>query len=110
MYKLFPSSNTFTNKCCLHWENKLDIDVNWANVFNNNLIQVRENKLREFNLKLLYNLLPVRRNLYKWNFTTDDLCPKCKVKEDIIHAFVDCELNKSFLKYIEIILREVYNV
>lgn len=110
MYKLFPSRNIFTNKCCLYWENKLNTDINWQHVFHFNLEQVREYKLREFNLKLLYNLLPVRSNLFKWNITRDDLCPKCNVKEDIVHAFIECDLNKPFFMYIENILREVYKV
>ena len=32
-YRLIPSKNTLTNKCCLYWESKLDGDIDWANVF-----------------------------------------------------------------------------
>ena len=57
----------------------------------------------------MYNLLPVKSNLFKWGITREYLCSKCKVKEDIIHAFVECDLNKPFLKHVENILQKVYN-
>ena len=107
-YSLFPSRNTLTNKCCLYWGNKFNIDITWLNVFNFNLIHVKEYKLREFNLKLLYNLIPVKSNLFKWGIREDDLCSKCLVKEDIVHAFIECELNKQYLKHIENILQRVF--
>ena len=109
-YKLLPSRNLFTNTCCLYWENKLNIEIDWTGVFKCNLVQIKENKLREFNLKLLYNLLPTRSNLFKWGLSSEDLCPNCKVKEDIIHAFTECDLNKSFFRYLENILQEIYHV
>ena len=107
-YKLIPSRNALTNTCSLYWENKVNFQVDWASVFKHNLVHITENKLREFNLKLLYNLLPVRSNLFKWGLISDDLCPNCKVKENTVHAFVECKLNKRFLTYVERILQGIH--
>ena len=110
LYKLIPSRTVLTNTCCLYWEQKLNVDIDWSTVFKRNLVQIRENKLREFNLKVLYNLLPVKSNLFKWGISNDDECPKCHIKEDINHAFIDCKLNEPLLKYLKEILQDIYQV
>ena len=69
--------------CCLYWEKKINVDIDWSTLFKRNLAQFRESKLREFNLKLLYNLLPIRSNLFKWGISNDDVCSKFNIKEDI---------------------------
>ena len=109
-YKLIPSRTVLTNTCCLYWEKKLNVDIDWSKVFKRNLAQIRESKLREFNLKLLYNLLPVRSNLFKWGISNDDVCPTCNIKEDMNHAFIECKLIEPFIKHIKEILRDIYKV
>ena len=109
-YGIIPSKNNLTNTCCLYWEGKLNIDIDWSTVFMRNLVNIKENKLREFNLKLLYNLLPVKSNLFKWGITNDDVCPKCNTKEDIQHAFIECKLNKNLHKYLKELLQNIYQV
>ena len=99
--------NGLTNTCCLYWEKKLNVDIDWSKVFKRNLAQIRESKLREFNLKLLYNLLPVRSNLFKWGISNDDVCPTCNIKEDMNHAFIECKLIEPFIKHIKEILRDI---
>ena len=108
LYKLLPSKMSLSNTCSLYWENKFNFQADWASVFSHNLAHIKENKLREFNLKLLYNLLPVRSNLFKWGLISDDLCPSCKIKEDIVHAFIECKLNTNFLTYLKSVLQNVY--
>ena len=61
-------------------------------------------------MKLLYNLLPVKSNLFKWGIINDDVCPKCNTKEDINHAFIECKLNEPLLNYLKEILRDIYQV
>ena len=78
-YKLIPSRTILTNTCCLYWGKTLNVDIDWSTVFKRNLAQITESKLREFNLKLLYNQLPVRSNLFKWVISNDDVCRKCNI-------------------------------
>ena len=68
---LLNCTSPFTNRCCLFWENKINNDVDWSKVFKRYLILIKENKLRQFNFKFLYNLLPVRKNLLKWSLAND---------------------------------------
>ena len=49
---------------------------------------------------LLYNIVPVKSNLFKWKLSDDDLCPECNIKEDILHAFLLCERVKAFWKWL----------
>ena len=63
-YKLVPSR---THVAFIGEKNNLAID--WSTVFKRNLEHIRESKLREFNLKLLYNIMPVRSNLFDWGIS-----------------------------------------
>ena len=58
----------------------------------------------------MYNLLPVRKNLYKWNFITDGKCQHCDKEEDTLHAFIECDLNKQFFSYLTTIIKLTYDV
>ena len=59
---LLNSNSEHTNYCCLFWENEFEVDIDWPKVFKRYFIYItKENKLRQFNFKLLYNLLPVRK-------------------------------------------------
>ena len=79
-------------------------------VFKRNLSQIRESKLREFNLKILYNLLPVRSNIFKWGISNNYVFPKCNIKEDMNHAFIECKLIEPFIKHLKEILRDIYKI
>ena len=85
------------------------MNTTWKICFERNLVQVKENKLREFNFKVMYNLLPVKRNLYKWRISEDATCITCQVDEDITHALVTCRLNKNFWKYITWLIKKVFH-
>ena len=62
-----------------------NVDIDWSMVFKHNLAHIRENKMREFNLKFLYNLLPVKTNLFRWGISNDDVCPTCNIIRHIMH-------------------------
>ena len=85
------------------------MNTTWEVCFERNLVQVKENKLREFNFKVMYNLLPEKRNLYKWRFSEDAKCITCQVDEDITHALVTCRLNKNLKKYITWLIKKVFH-
>ena len=42
MYKLIPSTNLYTNTCCLYWESRLNFEINWLDVFNRNLMHIKD--------------------------------------------------------------------
>ena len=47
-----------------YWMNRINIEIHWKTVLNRNIVKIKENELKEFNFKILYNLLPVKRNLF----------------------------------------------
>ena len=64
-------------------------------------------RLKNFNFKFLYNIVPVKSNLFKWKLSDDDLCPECNIKEDILHAFLLCERVKAFWKWLGNIIKKL---
>ena len=110
-YNLKSFKHTFNNnRCCLFWENILQRNIDWSSVFKRNLACTREHRLREFKCKLLYNILPVRNNLYKWGLADDRYCPKCHGIEDIVRVFIECEQYKNFFDYIKHVVKYTFNI
>ena len=80
------------------WEDKLNISeqIDWQIIWSFNLQAVKENKISEFNFKLLHNLIPHRYNLYKWKLCNNPICLFDEDLHDSFHLFVDCQHTKSF--------------
>ena len=55
-------------------------------------------------------MLPVRRNLFKWGLSYDDLCLKCKETEDVLHAFISCKANETFFEYLKDLVLRAFNL
>ena len=109
-YNHFIEQEGATTRCCFYWEDKLRVTLPWSACFKRNLVFVKESKLKEFNFKVLYNLLPVKRNLCKWNLSDNAKCNICHVDEDIEHALVTCTLNSSFWSYIVWLIQKVFHM
>ena len=84
--------------------------IDWNQVFKRNLKDIKENRLKQFNFKMLYNLIPTKRMLFVWKVENSDLCNLCKCREDLIHAFLECPLNMPFFRKLVELIRKVYNV
>ena len=94
-----------------YWANLIDSNVNWSNVYKRNLKDIKDNKLKQFNFKLLYNLLPVKRKLFIWQLCNTDACEACTCREDLYHdALLTCKLNTSFFVKLVDLIKHVYNV
>ena len=85
-------------------------NIDWSSVFKRNLTYTREHRIREFNFILLFNILPVRNNLYKWILADDRYCPHCHVIKDIVHVFIECQHNKNFFDYIKHVVKYNFNI
>ena len=109
-YRLMYSGGSDSNRCCIYWEEIIDTPLHWTKIFKRNLRNCQENKLREFNFKIMYNLLPVNKNLYRWNIKTDGRCQHCGIDEDNLHAFIECGLNKKLFSYLSTIVKLIYDV
>ena len=92
-----------------YWTNILNSDTNWKVVFQRNLRGIKENKLKQFNFKLLYNLLPVKIKLFIWQLSNTDTCEPCACREDLNHAFLTCKMNVSFFTKLQHLIKHVYD-
>ena len=69
------------------------------NVFVWPRISTLDNKLREFQFKLLYKIAYVNRYLYRFHFISSDKCSFCgKEEETYKHIFFDCEMVRKLLE------------
>ena len=93
-----------------YWMNRINTEIHWKTVFHRNIVTIKENKLKEFNFKILYNLLPVKRNLFLWKLRPNDLCEVCNCVEDLHHAFITCKLNQVFYQKLTWMIKKKFNI
>jgi len=82
-----------------HMCTQLDIGVKDA--FRNQLCSNIETKLREFNFKVMHNILPCNSNLKKWRKRENDVCDICNCKQTIEHLLFECHRAVNLWKCVE---------
>ena len=94
------------------WEERLrnNEKIEWKIVWKFNLKSLRENKIAEFNFKLLHDLIPHRYNLYKWKLCNNPICSFDNELHDSIHLFVNCKHTTMFWKRFNDVVATVYNI
>ncbi len=113
-YETLMEENTLQSRAEIYWQNKINdnqVGQKWKDIWKFKLKDTKDTRLKNFNLKLLYNIVPVNGNLYKWKLSSNEECTICNVKEDISHAFLLCEKIKSFWSWLEniiCVLKEKY--
>jgi len=71
-------------------------NLNWTNIWRSQTLKLKENKLKEFNFKLLHKILPCRFLLHKWKIVDTSgtiYSPKCAIcnqDENYSHMFFEC--------------------
>ena len=95
-----------------YWEHKfrLSADFCWNDVFQFKFKYLKHNRVKQFNLKLLYNLLPLKINLCRWKLANDTSCMFCEEKETLTHLMLTCKSVSNFWIRINIFLRAILNI
>ena len=62
----------------------------WENIYKQKTVNIYHPKLREFNYKLLHNIIPSGKQLYKWKKINSDKCKVCGKIEDTKHMLYEC--------------------
>jgi hypothetical protein len=76
--------------------NKLQLsEENWKNIFTIPKV-IRNTKIKAFQYKLLYNLVPCNSYLHKIKRNDTDKCDACGKVDDISHHFLECHTVKMF--------------
>ena len=80
------------------------IDVSEVNPFVSKVCNEKEIKLKEFNYKLLHNILPCNENLKRWKVKVKDSCDVCQEVQTAKHLLFDCVYVKPLWKTIDKLL------
>jgi hypothetical protein len=73
-----------------------DSASHWISVYNYIFKGIEENKLREYKVKLLHNILPCTELLYRWKIADTPYCNTCGGLDNYEHFFVTCNSLTSF--------------
>ena len=87
------------------WENILNTNISpqiKTQIFERKINKIKENKIKEFNYKVLHNILACNNLLSKWVPDNDGTCELCKTKDDIYHLIFKCELAQTVWNLISI--------
>lgn len=81
---------------------RTEIREYWLEGKINNIGKIcHENRLREFNSKLLHRLAVTKKELCIYGLNDENNCPYCKEPDSILHTFVECHYTQSF--YVKVV-------
>ena len=92
-YEIMKEKCTTRSNMECRWSEMFKFDntiVTWKNIYEQKIVYFRDNKLSEFNFKVLQNILPCGYNLSKWNCNINEKCEVCKNVETIEHMLYSC--------------------
>lgn len=102
IYSLIVQKNKKKPYILNAWQQRLHLhaDFNWSSVLQFKFHVVRNNKIREFNFKLLHMILPSRYNLCKWKILDYNTCEICNTLETTKHMMLECENVRLFWRIV----------
>ena len=68
------------------------------------------NRIKEYNFKILYRILPFKENLVRWNITSDMSCTHCEGVETVDHALLHCPEVNLFWKKVMYFIFNQFNI
>jgi len=79
------------------WEKELKSrNIDWKAKFNNIAKICHENRLQEFNFKVLHRLTVTKKELSIYGINDENSCLYCKEPDSILHTFVECHCTQTF--------------
>ena len=57
---------------------------------------IQDTKIRTFQYKILFNLIPCNLYLKRIKRSDTDKCDNCNLLDDLIHYFYECQVNRNF--------------
>ena len=61
---------------------------------------MKDKKIAETNFKILNNILPCNRNLFKWGKSDTNLCHFCQEEESVSHLLFECTYAQKVWKLV----------
>ena len=72
------------------WEREFEANLDWKNIYTNQIWKTVDKKLAEFNYKLLTNIICTRSLIAKWNKNINTQCQHCGERQTIKHLLFEC--------------------
>ena len=92
----------------LAWQNELQQNINWSNIWKLAHKVTNENKLRAFHWKFLHRTCINNVKLYRWNKRQNALCEYCNVIDTTKHRYFDCKIASKIWKVAEHVVKDLY--
>ena len=92
-YGLLKQYHTERNHMEYIWSERFNFPNSttvWKSIYKQKLLQIVDVKLREFNYKILCNIVPCGCYLAKWNKEIKPNCDACGMNESIEHMIFQC--------------------
>jgi len=87
------------------WANKSDLTENEIhNSYSTKIFQLNDHKLAETSFKILNNILPCNKHLFKWGKNATPLCSFCNEEECISHLLFECTNSQNIWNLVSNIL------
>ena len=111
-YDLFIKKNKLEPPFVTFWQAyfKLPNTFVWESVLKCKFLLINDNRIKQFNFKLLHRILPSKDNLYKWRIINDNLCDSCGIPETTFHFLLSCKKIKAYWKIVSRMLMYTFNV
>ena len=95
-----------------YWQEALNLspEYDWSILFKFKFGNLLNNKVKQFNLKLLHRILPFKENLVRWKITSDLSCSHCKGFETSLHALLQCPEVNLFWKKVTHVISLLFDV
>ena len=74
-------------------------DAEWKNIFKLYAV-IKDTRMKAFQFKILYNLIPCNLYLKRIGKSDTDKCPNCDILDDIMHYLVECPEVDSVWKHL----------
>ena len=109
-YWLFISGTKTVPVGPTKWEKELSVgNINWEQKFMQIGKTCRENKLREFNFKLIHRIVVTRKELCIYGIENSNKCIYCDEPDSILHTFVNCPKTRYFINGVTSWFNRVHN-
>ncbi len=90
--------------------NVLCVQSSHSNPFKSIKMLTKEVKLQDLQYKILHNIYPTMRHLFKWKIKETDICPICNEVDNLRHTIYDCTFAKQSLNNLYSVLRTHFNI
>ena len=109
---LLNKINKHTERRCFEkWEETINSQFNWETIFGNIYKTTIDTKLRNFQFKLIHNILPDNKILKKMGIVDSDLCNFCNIERDsVIHYIWYCPSAQQYWNSVKTWLNTIFDI